>query len=313
MSSGPNITNFGPELLRLAVALSYSAFTRDFSKWDGELLYSHNESTIREPAFFIYKYQGNLWIINRGSLHPDDYLTCAEIGEIETPIGTFHEGFYNAALYCYFIARKYILKLNGGTVYFTGHSYGASVAPINYILFQNEFPKKDGGVLSFAPMPMISSNLSIKYFDKIASFVNNYDIVPTISVVNVYERFKLIYPIFDDLNETKLINFLESFLNYFEKDTNMSIATYMQIKIMIPELVDAIVGYAQRGDNRTIRFPPGHTYHVFVDKSKPLPKSEVDATTTFTKMSIDIHSIQNHDIGDYIEIMNQLPDKKKKK
>jgi hypothetical protein len=54
-------------LVKLAMALSISAYSGDLSRCNGTLLYSQRGSAFEQTICSIHKPDSNLWIVNRGS------------------------------------------------------------------------------------------------------------------------------------------------------------------------------------------------------------------------------------------------------
>jgi hypothetical protein len=83
-----------------------------------------------------------------------------------------------------------------GQIYFTGHLCGGTVAPLLQVLTSEEMPKRDLNAMGFAAMPHMDDDTSTLHKDKIAWFVNNADIVPTLSVANLYLTLWALVPFF---------------------------------------------------------------------------------------------------------------------
>lgn len=156
---------------------------------------------------------------------------------------------------------------------------------------------------------MMSLDVSKKYFNKIVTIVNHLDLVPTLSVENLYERLKFFVPLIKEVDAKELVAKMEEILDYFQKGTGFfDNITYQGIKTIIPEVVDAVIGYCQGGEIRTIRWPPGVTYQIHKSDPKPLAETEVDATTQFTALSIYPFAMTEHPDKRYLEVVDTIPD-----
>lgn len=299
-----NITGFGPVLLKMAVHLAIAAYEDDFTPFTGEMLYYNKTNGFLTPVFYVYKLDNALWIVNRGSISGDDYLTCAEFNETTNQYGTFHLGAYEAAMYTFLQVKKYIEEFDG-TVYFTGHSYGATVAPILMIIAQNAFPNKDMGAFAFGPIPMMDDVTNAKYLDKICSVVNNADLVPTLSVPNLYERLTLIVPLIKQIDIAALNKEVLTMVNLFS--WFMSKELYDAIVRDVPEVTDALFGYAH-GEVRLVRYSPGHVYQVYQDKPKKLSLCEIDPIKDLNKLSIYPLAMTYHPDLYYMWAVDAIPD-----
>ncbi|OHS96600.1 lipase [Tritrichomonas foetus] len=303
----PNaVTGFSAALLKLAIQLSVAAYNNDFTSFDGEMIYKNRTDGFLAPVFYVYKLDGNLWLVNRGSITQIDYLSCAEFNERTTDLGTFHEGFWIASETTLSQAAKYIEEFDG-TVYITGHSYGASVAPVEYVILRNKFPHKDINCLAFGPVPMMDNVTSEKYRDKLVTVINHFDLVPTLSVPNVWNTFSYLEPVISQLPKDQIIDVLEKFLDYFEWGISIiDKMLYEALKADIPALVDAVIGYTQ-GEQRLIRYPAGHVYQINIDKPKPIDECEVEPTS-FDSLSTYIWAMTEHPDKVYENAVMAIPD-----
>jgi hypothetical protein len=299
-----SITGWSPSLVKLAMALSISAYSGDFSRFNGTLLYSQRDSAFEQPVFYVYKLDSNLWIVNRGASDVFDVLTCAEFNETTTSLGTFHLGIYHAAQFTLEKSRSYIEEFEG-PIYFTGHSYGGTVAPLLQVLTLAEMPNKDLNAIGFAPMPHMDDDTSTLHKDKIASFVNNADIVPTLSVANLYVTLRALIPFFEEIDEDALVAELESLLDLFW--IFLPTDLYNALREVIPDVADAVLGYSH-GEQRLIRYPPGHVYQLFKDEPKPLAESEVDPTKVLNALSLSVEGFRDHPQSEYEVVVDQIPD-----
>jgi hypothetical protein len=299
-----SITGWGPALVKLAMAFSAAAYTDDFSGFNGTLLYSNLNVDFEQPVFYVYQLESSLWVVNRGSVNLIDFLTCAEFNETTTPYGTFHLGIYQAALFTLAGARSYIERFEG-PIYFTGHSYGGTVAPVALVIASKDFPHKDLNAIGFASMPPMDNTTSRLHKDKIATFVNNVDIVPTLSVPNAYVTLSNLIPFLSEIDEEALIAVLEDILDWFWFFLPTDV--YDAIREVIPAVADAILAYSH-GEERDVRYPPGHVYQIFKDQPKRLADSEVDPAKALNALSLSIQAFEDHAQEEYVIIVDQIPD-----
>jgi hypothetical protein len=299
----PNITGFGPLLIKLAMHLSVAAYEDDFSKFNGTILFANRDVDFEVPVFYVYSLDLNLWIVNRGAEDLFDILSCADFNETTTPLGTFHLGAYNAAQYTFGLAKSYIQDFKG-TVYFTGHSYGGTVSPIVSILAADAFPDKDLNAIAFAGIPMMDDKTNAKYHEKIAMIVNDVDIVPTLSVPNAYNALAALIPFIQDLDEDAIVAYLQGWLDtvWIFLPTDL----YNALHEVIPAVADAIIAYSH-GEVRLIRYVPGHVYQLLKGSPKKLADSEVDPTKVLNSLSLSPSGILEHNAGAYETVVDQIP------
>jgi hypothetical protein len=275
----------------------------NFSEFHGELLYANESDSYGVPVLFVYEQDGALWVIHRGTNSIYDWLTVESFNETTTPYGIFHNGAYMSAKNSYERSRFYIEK-HKGPVYFTGHSYGSTISAIEMILGLSEFPEKDLNAIGFASFPMMDDNTNKKFRERIVTIVNSDDIVPTISVGNLYQTLGVLVPFIDMVPEDAVIEFLESLADSFS--AFMPPDVYEDLKIVIPQVADAIFAYGH-GEIRTIRYVPGHVYQVFPGKPKKLSDCEVDPTQVLNSLSMTATCIADHSESLYERAMEELP------
>jgi hypothetical protein len=301
------ITGWGPALLKLAMHLSVAAYRDDFSEFDGEILYANREVDFEQPVYYVYLLDGNLWVINRGAESVYDFLSCGDFNETTTDHGTFHLGAYRSALFTLQGARPYVESFNG-TVYFTGHSFGGTVAPINAIITSDDYPSKDINGIGFAPLPMVDDATNARHREKLASIVNDVDIVPTLSVPNLYVTFADLIPFFQEIDEGTLVAVLEGVLDaaWIFLPTDL----YNALREDIPAIADALLAYSH-GEQRLVRYPPGHVYQLREFFPRRLQDTEIDPTVSLNALSISVFAFMEHNAGSYEEVVDELPDDQK--
>jgi hypothetical protein len=303
----PRVTRFGPLLLKLAMRFALAGMSGNFSEFHGRLLYANASDAYETPVLYIYEQDGSLWVIHRGTDSMSDWLTVASFNETTTPLGTFHTGIFHSASDSYRRSKQYIARHNG-PIYFTGHSYGSTLGPVEMILANADFPEKDLNAIGFASFPMMDDMTNKKFRDKIVTIVNSDDLVPTISVGNLYKALGVFVPFLDMIPEDDVIQLLEQIADLFKpfipKDD------YRDLKIVIPQVADAIFAYGH-GEKRLIRYVPGHAYQVFVGSPKKIDDCEVDPTQVLNTLSVTSTCIADHSQSLYERAMEELPREEK--
>jgi hypothetical protein len=297
------VTGFGPLLLKLAMRFALAGMSGNFSEFHGELLYANESQGYEVPVLYIYEQDGSLWIIHRGTDSVYDWLTVESFNETTTPLGTFHGGIFRSATDSYRRSKPYISQHNG-PVYFTGHSYGSTIGPVEMILASADFPDKDLNAIGFASFPTMDDTTNKKFREKIVTVVNSDDIVPTISVGNLYQTLGALVPFLDMVPEDAVIQILEQVADTFAPF--MPPDVYQELKIVIPQLADAIFAYGH-GEQRLIRYVPGHAYQVFPGHPKRLDDCEVDPTQVLNALSVTTTCIADHSQSLYEQAMEELP------
>lgn len=137
----------------------------------------------------------------------------------------------------------------------TGHSLGAGVAAVVAQLFRREFPQLDVQGICFAPPPTYSFNLWAKSADYIKSYMIEGDLVPFLSVQNIFKFSKVLFP---DQNS----KFVQKF-----------IAKYLK-KMSIDEVTETFM-------NEKL-YPPGQCYLIRLPQTNP-NKEKKEKHRHFTK------------------------------
>jgi hypothetical protein len=203
--------------------------------------------------------------------------------------------------------RPYIRDHNG-PIYFTGHSLGGTTGPVLLIKATNEFPDKDFNALSFATIPVMDDVTNGKYRDKIVTIVNAIDIVPTLSVPNLYVTLAALMPFIDLLPEQAVIDFLDEIVDtlYYFIPTDI----YNGLKEVIPAVADAILAYGH-GEQRLVRYVPGHAYQLFAGNPRKIDDCEVDPTKVLNYLQLSVEAVIDHRHAKYIEVVDELPEDQK--
>ena len=302
------ITGFCVALVKLAMRLVLCSYEPgNFTRMGGQMIYKNEFCDIHRPPFYVYELNRSLFVIVRGSVVPEDYLTDAEMMELDTEFGVLHTGFYNASCYVYEQVEPFVARF-GGPVYFTGHSYGASVADILLVMMRTRHPEVDSNAIGYAPMPAVSTEVSHTHWDRIASFRNDADLVPTLSIPNIYQTLWVLGPFIRIANREWIINTLNGLVSILEYTVGiLSKAVYETIKRDVPLLVDDIQGYA-RGEVRVIRYPPGVVYEIGRSEGMRLEDCVIDAEKELDRLIITPWGCAEHDYPKYEEAVEKIPD-----
>jgi hypothetical protein len=302
--SASSITNWGAPLVRLALQIALAAYSGDFSGFSGTMLYQNTTYDFEYPVIYAYELDNSLWIAIRGSAELYDFMTDAEFNETNTSLGTFHLGAYHAALHVLAQLRSFMSSY-AGSIYITGHSYGGSVSAVLLVLAQSEFPRQDINGVGFASYPMMDDRTSARHAGKIATIVNGVDIVPTLSVPNLYVSLWLLIPLFEAVPEEEVIAFLDDILDVVS--IFLPPKLYEVCRGVMPQAVDAVLGFAH-GEDREIRYVPGHVYQLIDGEPRNLDDCEINPADKLWYLSLSVHSIEDHYGASYENVVNQLPD-----
>ena len=174
------------DFIRKALCLSGDAYHGTFSI--GKIIFSSEENDLSKPVFYCLEESNDLYVITRGSFSEKDWITDFDCKEIKCEInGTnyyFHQGFYNSAIYVLNSITSLIEK-NYDTIFFIGHSYGASVSALLCLLTKSQTKFKDKNIfaLAFGSAPSMSS-CPPEIENCIFTFINGDDLIPSFCLFN---------------------------------------------------------------------------------------------------------------------------------
>jgi hypothetical protein len=169
-------------LLQLTVRLSLVAYyLSDFKNSSGHLLSSTSKASKYEPLLYVYLQDGGVFVIIRGSSETADD-TDADVTEVAHEYGHFHHGFLTASEWVWPQIEPF-LAAHDGPIYFTGDSYGASVGQILHVFAPS--PAREGPLVRWLrASPRAFRSAAAPARASLYTFVNDDDIVPTLSIGN---------------------------------------------------------------------------------------------------------------------------------
>lgn len=271
------------------------------------MIYRSDVVEVHHPPFYVYELNNALYVVVRGSKCVEDYLTDVEMMEKTTEYGVFHTGFYNASMYVLDQIEN-IIKSYNGPVYFIGHSYGASVADILLVITRTKYPDRDLNAIGFAPVPAISTELSHIHWEKIVSFRNDADLVPTLSVPNICKTLSVLNPFLRWAAPETIVNALNGIIDIVEYTGGFLPAEFWDtLKKDVPGLVDDLQGYV-KGEERFIRWPPGETYEIGHSKVRKLEDCLINAEEKLDRLIITPWGCMEHDYPKYAAAVEALLD-----
>jgi hypothetical protein len=127
-------------------------------------------------------------------------------------------------------------------------------------------------------------------------------------VPNLYVTLAALIPFFEDIDEDALVAELESILDMFW--IFLPTDLYNALHEVIPAVADAVLAYSH-GEQRLIRYPPGHCYQLYKGQPKKLADSEVDPTKAFNALSLSITAFLDHNHDEYVTVVDEIPDDQK--
>ena len=155
----------------------------------------HEDNSVFRPNFFtaIDSYTNSAVICIRGTKTYKDAITNLDLAihNLDEP-SYVHKGHYLAGDYVYKKCKEFIdtcIEKSINNIVLLGHSYGASVASVLYLILSQEYPRSNITAFVYAPMPCMSLDLAQRLSGKITSIVLEDDLVPRLTCKNMSGYF----------------------------------------------------------------------------------------------------------------------------
>lgn len=299
-----SIANFSVSMLNLCMMLSTCAYTNDFKQYKDEIIYRNLVSKISQPVFYVLEHGDALFVVTRGSQELTDFQTLLAMDEIGNEVGSYHEGMYKAALYVKSKIERYVKSWNG-PIYFTGHSYGGAVSGILTSIFLYEYPFKDINSIGFGSVPVMSTEANKKIKKSAATIISGYDLIPTLSVPNIYQ---MLLKSVDDIeaadNTTLRRKFIDLLDGYYIESVPAGKEIVYSLKQASSIYIDNVIEH-MRIKKKEIQHPPGSLYKLSKDFSETLENSEVDPED-LSMLSTSKFGIADHPPHSYFEAIDNI-------
>jgi len=290
--------------LMLFMSISTSAYSRKYMVSGLNTIYQCYEVKKYQPAFAIHTYNGSVIIAIRGSQEDADFQTYSDFNEIHTPYGIFHSGYYQAAMYVYSRTYHYFTSSNT-KVYFTGHSYGGSVASIIMAIVRTRHPSLQALAISFGPPPSMDLLTSIKNKNDIITIVNKNDVIPTLSIGNIIEKLKKMHPKYGVLPKQQITNELyKIFDSYNTTGVVYGSEIVTKMKLVLPTMAERALKVS-RGIKYEVRYPAGSVYRIGIPGTTSIYDSLIDPKLSLNCLEDSIDAISHHSPKPYIATLQQ--------
>lgn len=302
----PSAGGIVPLLLQLTVRLAQNAYDgpTSFSNMTGTLLYYTTVCQVHQPLIYVYQQDGSLYIITRGSTDAPDFATDTEFGELELEYGVFHGGFALAGQWVWSQVEEYVKNFDG-PIYFTGHSYGAAVSGILHVIAHKLYPQKEFYSYAYAPMPAMEVDAAAETKSNMYGFVNDDDIIPTLSIPNCFERVKLLSPLISIIPTSWLVGQIRGVLNLVSLTSVLDDEYYQMLYDAIPGIIDAAKAY-EKGEAKYVRFVVGQIYQIDSEEPKVLTDCLIDPQEILACLSLTFECITHHHCDLYMKAINEL-------
>ena len=299
----PNFTQIN---LMTLLSMSTSAYTGHFYVDGFNLVYAHETAEVSYPVFYAHTKGDDLYITTRGSQDQEDFETYNENQEIKTKYGTFHAGYYKAAMNVFSKAYSLIIKCNGN-IYCTGHSYGGSVSQILTILIHQIARRNNSYAIAFGPVICVDPITAENYKDNIITIINKGDIFPTISINNFRNLFDQKHPNFQGVvNGYQIYSEFKLFFDEMNI-TNVPAGSTLR-KTVFNHFKNSISNALKigKGKSFSLKYPIGLVYHIGMDGVNNIYDCLVNAAEEFNVVSLDVNAVAYHTPRPYNNSLNTL-------
>ena len=295
MGTFPNFTLIN---LTTSISLAKSCYKGQFNVENLTTVFRKADSEKYYPAFYIHTLGDDLYITTRGSANQYDFDTLLDSREVKTKYGTFHGGYFKAAMNTFTRSFSYIRKPYK-KVYFIGHSYGGSVSQIMAVITKSEFPDKEVIAVGFGPVPCMDSETSEKFKDSIITIVNKEDFIPTFSVSNVKHWIHNNHPHSLDIN---IYQVNEDINNLFDNYNITNVPTGDVLKENIHKQMKEYAIKAlheKRKRKYTAKYPAGYVYKIGQEGKNTIYQSLIEPEKDLNVISTDPYAIFYHTPNPY--------------
>lgn len=277
------------------------------------LLYLYTDNKIYYPNHFVYNNSGILWICIRSTSSLDDWKTDFDMEEIDAKFGSrqmkVHRGFYWSAQHIYQNTKEYIMKHNGRII-FTGTSLGGTVCGVlaHMALTDPDLKGKDINSIGFAGAPCMEY-VPVEYRKRIIQFVNQDDIITTVSIPNLYDTVR------DAIEEGDVKQEIQSLVEKAKINASFYDNVAMMVNMSLDGIVERLNTYHKDKNSLKIRYIWGTVYHIKAANPYTPIKDLVVNATEINRVNIWGTAFQDHLLTNYkarLMMIDQKPDDKMK-
>lgn len=275
------------DFVKKALDLSGDAYNGDFTF--GKVIHSSEENDMFKPVFYCLEESNDLYVITRGSFSTNDWMTDFDCKEAKCEInGTniyFHQGFYSSANYV-LNSISSILENNYQTIYFIGHSYGASVSALLCLLTKSQDKFKDRNIyaLAFGSAPSMSY-CPPEIENCIFTFINGDDLIPSFCLFNTLNTAAK--------NHLSFQLFVKLCLLILKPLNNKWIKEFVYAIEQNFEIITDVIGILN------VKKVKGVVFQIGDSKKKKLSDCVINESQLPNSLSISLTSLFNHFIDKY--------------
>ncbi|OHS95030.1 hypothetical protein TRFO_10746 [Tritrichomonas foetus] len=291
-------------LIQLCARLAQAAYDGNIdTKYQGQILYSNLDCRKEKPVFYIFKLDGVLYVSTRGSSDAADFATDVIFEETKTDYGIFHTGFFDAASFVYDSLKNY---LDDSTeVRLVGHSYGAAVSQVLHVMLHRYNPSVRVTSFAFAPVPSMNQIADDEVRDDMYAFVNDDDIIPTLSIPNCYKKFTFLFPTLHNIPSDTIIEKVDGLLKIIKFTSILDEGTFNMIWDAVPIIVINAKAY-EEDVPKYVRYVSGKVYQLKAGRPKALSRALINQEIFLDELSVTLNCISDHLMANYIKVVDEI-------
>jgi len=262
------------------------------------------------PNYFVVGSEETLFVVVRGSGSDADWQTNFDYHETAQKFGSdsiyCHTGFYKSAENIFNEIKDTIKTNTYKQVIVTGHSLGGAVTQVLGLMIMTNEATKDlvTYAIPFAPAPALQY-IPKAYYKRIASIVNNDDIVTKLCIPCLYNMVKGLIPA-SGVPKIFLKAALKTSLKAIKNNgLPFGESLYNNAMGSIDGIVDDLAEYHNNKSYLKVKYISGVIYR-FTENSKV--SNSIASPSSFQTLSISITCVQDHVPANYVSLLQKVKD-----
>ena len=272
------------------------------------------ENNLYQPKFVIATQDSNLFIAIRGEASFSDFETLLDFEMTDFLGGYVNMGVLKSARYVLEQAEPYMKKYDG-KIYFTGHSYGGSVAAMASLIVRlektQETYSKRANAITFGSYPFLTKDLAKKSHFFVSGYVANNDLFPALNTHNINNIVNSIThrgtPQAQQgavLLTQLVIKVGEYFLNETYGPENVSKQQKLDLRKKALNITLTIVKTAPEANKYEV-VNPGIVYHIFTQDDHKPEITQFKENIKINDFMEVLQCISDHYILSYLEKIDE--------
>lgn len=271
----------------------------------GGLIYSYTDNKLYYPNHFVFNDTDILYVITRSTSSSVDWQTDFDLEEVNATFGNrtikAHRGFYYSATHIYQNTKEYIKNFTGKKIIFTGTSLGGSVSAV-LCHIANTDPDMEGkeiiaiGSASAPCMEYVPPQIQ----EKTLLFVNQDDIITTVSIPNIYDTYR------DSIEINNFQNQLLDDINQINSTSSLFNAVKNLVKQYINVVNALVMKYHNDKNAIKVRYLWGKIMHLKVNSTNCFFNQTLVNTTSINRLNLWGTAFEDHSLSQYRTKVNKL-------